>query len=71
MPWDAVYKKLSRQAKKAELTPPPKPLILGGWHFSGDAEKENRWKETVQWAEDNGLHELTSNIPDNDFYFSD
>jgi hypothetical protein len=32
-------------------------------------EKKNRWKETVQWAADNGCLELVTDIPDTDFYF--
>jgi len=33
----------------------PKPLILAGWAFSNDAEKRQRWLETVEWLEARGL----------------
>ena len=36
----------------------PKPLILAGWAFSSDAEKRQRWKETVDWLESRGLRGL-------------
>lgn len=34
---------------------PPTPLILNGWVFTGDSEKNQRWIETVDWAK---RHEL-------------
>jgi hypothetical protein len=39
----------------------PKPLILAGWAFSSDAEKRQRWNETVKWLEARKLEGL---IPD-------
>jgi len=36
----------------------PKPLILGGWTFSSDSEKRERWQETVDWLEARGLRGL-------------
>ena len=50
---------------------PPKPLILAGWAYSNDIEKMNRWKETVEWANNNGCGELVNGVPDNEFYFVD
>jgi len=34
---------------------PPVPLILGGWNFSGDLEKNERWMATIAWTEKNGF----------------
>ena len=36
----------------------PKPLILAGWNFSSDAEKRQRWDETVTWLKERGLEHL-------------
>ena len=36
----------------------PKPLILAGWAFSSDAEKQARWAETVEWLRARGLEVL-------------
>jgi hypothetical protein len=32
-------------------------LILNGWVFSSDADKERRWKETVEWAKKYGFYD--------------
>ncbi len=37
----------------------PKPLILAGWTFSTNADKRQRWEETVAWLE---AHDLTGLI---------
>jgi hypothetical protein len=35
--------------------PPPIPLILGGWAFSSDVDKLDRWMSLLAWAEERGL----------------
>ena len=37
----------------------PPPLILGGWAFSSDREKRNRFAEHVRFAADNGFTDKT------------
>ena len=71
MPWNDVYKELTRFAETHDCkdTLPPKPLILAGWAYSNDIEKKNRWEETVKWAENNGCQELVGGIRDEEFYF--
>jgi len=71
MLWHEVFERLMTHAQLHPSTPqlPPKPLILAGWAYSSDAEKMQRWEETVAWAERNGCSNLVSNIPDWDFYF--
>jgi hypothetical protein len=71
IPWNKVYSNLSRQAKRKSLPLPPTPLILAGWNYSNDSEKEIRWKETVKWASDNGCIDLVDVIPDDEFYFAE
>lgn len=71
MPWHEAFERLNIYAQSHHCAPPlpPKPLILGGWAYSNDIEKRQRWEETVAWAARNGCAELLSGIPDHDFYF--
>ena len=48
---------------------PPSPLILGGWVYSNDVAKMDRWGETVAWASANGCAEIVNEIAHSDFYF--
>lgn len=72
--WAEVYKELV-QAKKSRITTgqdifdPPKPLLLGGWNFSNDLEKQIRWKDTVNWAERNGVSNLIPEFTPDDCYY--
>jgi hypothetical protein len=51
--WNEIYTALSNAYNKnPNLPPPPKPLILDGWHYSNDAEKKVRWLNTVYWILD-------------------
>jgi hypothetical protein len=36
----------------------PKPLILAGWAFSSNADKRQRWVETVEWLREHDLEHL-------------
>jgi len=69
MPWHDIFEGLTRHARTHLCIPPspPKPLILAGWAYSNDVEKEQRWKETVDWAINNGCPEIVA-VPDEAFY---
>jgi hypothetical protein len=69
--WDEVYRRLRDAAAKAELPPPPVPLILAGWDVSSDAEKQDRWRDTVAWAEKNGMNPSLTNIDERSMYVVD
>lgn len=59
--WARLDKRLRELARERSLSLPPTPLILAGWNFSSDAEKQRRWNETIEWARVYGLgHELSS-----------
>lgn len=47
---------------------PPTPLILNGWVFSDDADKRERWRETLRWAEKYDLLHFTR-VENRDQYF--
>ena len=69
--WSKLFTELERFAGTRACTPlsPPKPLILGGWNYSNDVEKQARWTETVAWAAANGCQKIVESLQDDDFYF--
>ncbi len=72
LPWNSVYQRLSEVAQsRPNLPKPPIPLILNGWVYSNDAEKMNRWKDTVQWAKNAQCDEIISAVPEDDFYYTE
>ena len=48
--------------------PPPVPLILAGWAFSNDVDKQNRWRATLRWAEEHGFSHLIPPLAERDSY---
>lgn len=44
-------------ARFQRASPPPPPLILGGWNFSSNLEKIVRLKEQIEWANAHGCVE--------------
>lgn len=49
--------------------PPPTPLILAGWNFSGDFEKNAVWEATKKWANEMDLSHLIPELTDQQSYF--
>ncbi len=61
MIWQEIYQRLTifyLKNKNKIKKGPPKCLILNGWVYSTDYAKKLRWKETVEWAQENGCSEL-------------
>ena len=58
--WARVHKAMQRYAEVNVCNPPkpPVPLILGGWVFSTDLQKIERWADFKLWAQINGCSEL-------------
>lgn len=57
------------KALKPENIPePPIPLILAGWNYSSDYEKELRWAETVDWCKKYGFESELELLKDEYFY---
>jgi len=48
---------------------PPIPLILGGWAFSDDSQKHERWQETIEWAKRHGFSDDVV-LAENEKYYS-
>jgi hypothetical protein len=67
--WDKAYRRLIAHAtERGVLGAPPRPLILAGWAHSSDAQKMERWRETVEWAKSNGCVEIVEQV--DDFYMA-
>jgi hypothetical protein len=48
---------------------PPMALVLSGWTMSSDFEKQDRWKMTLRWAEQNNCSHLIPDLNEDDKYF--
>ncbi|NBW99113.1 DUF721 domain-containing protein [bacterium] len=68
--WNKIYEDLMAfwEKKKLPEPPPPTPLILGGWAYSNDIEKHERWTETVRWATNNGCAHLLESLSESDYH---
>jgi hypothetical protein len=58
--WARVHKAMRKYSEVNVCNPqnPPSPLILGGWAFSTDLQKIERWEDFKLWAKTNGCLEL-------------
>jgi hypothetical protein len=68
--WATVYSRLKAIAEAEGFPAPPRPLILAGWAFSSDSEKQRRWVQTMKWALANDLLEEVD-LPPDAFYRTD
>ena len=69
--WAAVHRRLLNARKRAgdpAIPEPPRPLILDGWAFSSDTQKQERWAETLCWATQHGFHRLIPTIEPGNAY---
>jgi hypothetical protein len=73
IPWHEIYQNLFRAWEQGgrEGPPPPLPLILNGWLFSNDADKAQRWAETLEWTEVHGYGNLIPDLHDDEKYIAD
>ena len=70
IPWNDVFKCLKDYSETHVCEPshPPVPLILNGWVYSNDIQKQERWQATVRWAARNGCDDLVERPSSDDFY---
>lgn len=70
MKWSDIYNSLKtffyENGQQGE--PPPIPLILGGWNFSNDHDKKDRWLKTVNWAKANKCDMLIPILREDEMY---
>lgn len=69
--WHEIYQRLHKKWVEdgANGEKPPVPLILGGWWYSNDLQKKERWAETIAWADRNGYSSIIPEIRSEDFYW--
>ena len=48
---------------------PPWPLVLSGWIYSSDLDKQQRWRALVRWAEQKDLARLLPQLSEDDGYY--
>lgn len=68
--WDSIHRTL-REAWEAggkKGNPPPVPLILNGWVFTSDLDKQRRWQETLAWANEHSLAHLIPELAEGERY---
>jgi hypothetical protein len=68
--WNEIYKSLYQKWIECSSIgeAPPVPLILGGWVYSNDVEKQKRWKETEKWAQGRGFSSILLDLTEENFY---
>ncbi len=69
--WYEIFQILNTYAEK-ELGAnnlPPMALVLSGWTMSNDYDKQQRWEETLQWAEKNKVLHLIPFLKEEDKYY--
>jgi hypothetical protein len=47
---------------------PPMPLILAGWIYSSDRDKQERWQALVKWADEHSVSHLIPELSAEDQY---
>lgn len=70
--WHEIYVILEAHwinVLKKEVPAPPKPLILGGWNFSNDYDKKDRWEQTINWVSVNNCKHLLPVLDESDKYY--
>jgi hypothetical protein len=71
--WNRIHQQLQRAWEAAGCVgpEPPVPLILNGWAFSSDLDKQQRWLATVAWANNAGLERLIHELSEEEGYWVD
>ena len=66
--WASIHKSMIEYSscKKCHPEEPPRPLILAGWSYSSDDEKQKRWDDFIEWATNNRCSELVE-LKDDDY----
>ena len=68
--WLETYQRLYEAWRRGDChgDPPPMPLVLGGWIYSSDRDKQHRWQQTIEWAERHNFAPLIPLLGDDDYY---
>ena len=60
--WNRLWELLPDRRRVGLGWEPPVPLVLGGWHFSSDDEKRERFRLHLRWAEEKGAWEEVESL---------
>ena len=63
--WNRLWESLPNRRRQGAGWEPPPPLILAAWHYSSDAEKRERLRVHLQWADEHGALEDVANLISN------
>lgn len=68
--WDRVCQRLQKawEALGRPGIEPPMPLILSGWAYTNDLDKQQRWLATDAWANNAGLERLIPELSEEEGY---
>jgi hypothetical protein len=53
--WNELWQMLPNKRRDARRWIPPLPLILGGWYYTSDAEKQERSLSHIRYAAEHGM----------------
>ena len=69
--WYEIFQILKAYAEKdlGANNLPPMALVLSGWTMTNDFDKQQRWAETVKWAETNSCLQLIPVLREEDKYY--
>lgn len=57
-PWNAIHRRLAKVPVFGDEL--PLPLILAGWQYSSDQEKQSRFRLHLEFADQHGLLEFVA-----------
>lgn len=71
--WVETYQRLDESWRRAGCgcEPPPMPLVLAGWIYSSDRDKQQRWQQTIEWADRHNFAHLMPILRDDEYYVTD
>ena len=70
--WYEIYQGLKAYWEneiRASTASPPVALVLSGWTFSNDYDKQERWELTLKWAEINNCGHLIPLLNEEEKYY--
>jgi hypothetical protein len=68
--WVDIYQRLEESWRRGgcRCEAPPIPLVLAGWIYSSDRDKQQRWDQTITWAKENDFSHLVPFLRDEEYY---
>jgi hypothetical protein len=68
--WVEIYKRLDESWRHSGCrgAPPPIPLVLAGWVYSSDRDKQQRWEQTIEWAVQHDFAHVIPSLSDEEYY---